>query len=112
MEQTVLSAHHVADDANSSVVAKAQIKDLMRGISTALDYIQHLLEFANTAGESQDSLMREIDVRSNNLRAGLDETRREIANSTDVARDIQNTTRSTVAPVSYTHLTLPTTPYV
>ncbi|WP_336083051.1 methyl-accepting chemotaxis protein [Thalassospira sp. CH_XMU1448-2] len=97
MEQTVLSAHHVADDANSSVVAKAQIKDLMRGISTALDYIQHLLEFANTAGESQDSLMREIDVRSNNLRAGLDETRREIANSTDVARDIQNTTRSTVA---------------
>ncbi|MHC8495133.1 methyl-accepting chemotaxis protein [Thalassospira sp. SM2505] len=97
MEQTVLSAHHVADDADSSVVAKAQIKDLMRGISTALDYIQHLLEFANTAGESQDSLMREIDVRSNNLRAGLDETRREIANSTDVARDIQNTTRSTVA---------------
>ncbi|MBO6771465.1 MULTISPECIES: methyl-accepting chemotaxis protein [unclassified Thalassospira] len=97
MEQTVFSADQAADGARNGGASEAQIRDLMLGISAALDYIQHLLEFANTAGESQDSLMREIDVRSNNLRAGLDETRREIANSTDVAHEVQNTTRSTVA---------------
>ena len=81
------SAPHVTED----------IDALMRGISAGLEYIQHLLDFANTAGESQDSLMREIDVRSGNLRTGLDETRREIENSTNVARDVQTTTRETVS---------------
>ncbi|MDG4720523.1 MULTISPECIES: methyl-accepting chemotaxis protein [Thalassospira] len=99
MEQTVFSAQKPKDLTGplNDTGSQAQIKDLMRGISSALDYIQHLLEFANTAGESQDSLMREIDVRSNNLRTGLDETRREIANSTDVAQNVQSTTRATVA---------------
>ncbi|MEQ9566436.1 MAG: hypothetical protein RLN85_11610, partial [Pseudomonadales bacterium] len=65
MEQTVFAVRHVTyDNAQTS----AQVDDLMRGITTALDYIEHLLKFANTAGESQDSLMREIDVRSSNLR--------------------------------------------
>ena len=58
MEQTVFSADQAADGARNGGASEAQIRDLMRGISAALDYIQHLLEFANTAGESQDSLMR------------------------------------------------------
>ncbi|NIY76571.1 transporter substrate-binding domain-containing protein [Thalassospira sp. HF15] len=74
-----------------------QLDALMRGISTALDYIENLLEFANTAGETQDSLMREIDVRSNNLRTGLEETRREIEESTATANDVQESTRVTVS---------------
>jgi len=74
-----------------------QVDALMRGISTALDYIEHLLDFATTAGESQDSLMREIDVRSNNLRTGLEQTRREISESTATASNVQETTRATVS---------------
>ena len=74
-----------------------QLDALMRGISTALDYIEHLLEFANTAGETQDSLMREIDVRSNNLRTGLEQTSREIEESTATANDVQESTREIVS---------------
>ncbi|MBP3127251.1 methyl-accepting chemotaxis protein [Thalassospira sp. ER-Se-21-Dark] len=74
-----------------------QLDGLMRGISTALDYIENLLKFANTAGETQDSLMREIDVRSNNLRTGLEQTRREIEESTHTANDVQESTRATVS---------------
>jgi ABC-type amino acid transport substrate-binding protein len=74
-----------------------QVDGLMRGISTALDYIKNLLEFANTAGETQDSLMREIDVRSNNLRTGIKQTRVEIDESTATANDVQQATRETVS---------------
>jgi ABC-type amino acid transport substrate-binding protein len=107
MEETVLTAHDT--DRNDrlsasasppasapSAASTADIKDLMHGISTALDYITHLLEFANTAGETQDSLMREIDVRSTNLRTGLDDTRQEIENSTEVAHEVQTSTREIV----------------
>ncbi|MBO6579492.1 MAG: chemotaxis protein, partial [Thalassospira sp.] len=96
MEQTVLATRD-GETARKVAQTSAGIEDLMRGISSALDYIQHLLEFANTAGETQDSLMREIDMRSNNLRAGLDDTGREIENSTSVAHDVQEATRATVA---------------
>ncbi|MBX2832824.1 MAG: transporter substrate-binding domain-containing protein [Rhodospirillales bacterium] len=96
MEQTVFAARG-SDDSQDPAQSSKQVDDLMRGISTALDYIQHLLEFANTAGESQDSLMREIDVRSTNLRTGLDETSHEIQDSTDVAHHVQTNTRATVS---------------
>ncbi|MCC9624579.1 methyl-accepting chemotaxis protein [Thalassospira sp. MA62] len=83
-------------DTNPSTNTAEQLDDLMRGISAALEYVQNLLGFANTAGESQESLMREIDVRSSNLRAGIDETRREIDESTSVAKTVQETTQTTV----------------
>ncbi|MBO6808143.1 methyl-accepting chemotaxis protein [Thalassospira sp.] len=96
MEQTILAAQN-GKTAHKVAQTNASIEDLMRGISSALDYIQHLLEFADTAGETQDSLMREIDVRSVNLRAGLDDTRLEIENSTSVAKEVQESTRATVS---------------
>jgi len=96
MEQTILAAQN-GKTAHKVAQTNASIEDLMRGISSALDYIQHLLEFADTAGETQDSLMREIDVRSGNLRAGLDDTRLEIENSTSVAQEVQESTRATVS---------------
>jgi ABC-type amino acid transport substrate-binding protein len=96
MEQTILAAQN-GKTAHKVAQTNASIEDLMRGISSALDYIQHLLEFADTAGETQDSLMREIDVRSGNLRAGLDDTRLEIENSTSVAQEVQEATRATVS---------------
>ena len=47
--------------------------------------------------------------------AGLPEARRELAKSTSKSRDcaiIGNLLQERAQPVSYTHLTLPTTPYV
>ena len=96
MEQTILAAQN-SKTAHKVAQTNASIEDLMRGISSALDYIQHLLEFADTAGETQDSLMREIDVRSGNLRTGLDDTRLEIENSTSVAKEVQESTCATVS---------------
>ena len=93
-------ASDLAKDAKTEEKSTASSDDLaplMRGISSALDYIEHLLTFANTAGESQDSLMREIDVRSNNLRTGLNQTKREIDESTATASTVQDATRTTVS---------------
>ncbi|MCF8481941.1 MAG: transporter substrate-binding domain-containing protein [Rhodospirillum sp.] len=69
---------------------------LSRGISASLTHTHHLLRFAKTLGESQEGLMREIDARSTNLRAGLGETRREIETSTQAAGEIQESTRAAV----------------
>jgi len=70
--------------------------DLLRGVTTSLHHVEHLLRFANTAGENQDGPMREIDVRSTKLRIGLADTRREIDDSIRTAGTIQTTTRETV----------------
>ncbi|MCC9624580.1 methyl-accepting chemotaxis protein [Thalassospira sp. MA62] len=98
MEETILTSRNGPSVKFGSPAPQPgdELQNLVRGISAALDYIEHLLEFADTAGDSQDSLMREIDVRSNNLRAGLDETRREIDESTTTANDVQQSTRATV----------------
>ncbi|WP_413207039.1 methyl-accepting chemotaxis protein [Rhodospirillum sp. A1_3_36] len=71
-------------------------EDLSRGISASLAHTGHLLRFAKTQGESQDSLMQEIDARSANLRAGLVETQRNIETSTRTASEIQEATRASV----------------
>ncbi|ADZ91962.1 methyl-accepting chemotaxis protein [Marinomonas mediterranea] len=66
------------------------------GVSSALNFLQNLLRFASTAGEAQDSLMREIDVRSHNLRTGLSQTREEIETSTNGASQVRENTRQSV----------------
>ncbi|BFM48745.1 methyl-accepting chemotaxis protein [Marinomonas sp. THO17] len=67
-----------------------------QGVSSALNFLHNLLKFASTAGEAQDSLMREIDVRSNNLRTGLSQTREEIESSTHSASQVKEKTRQSV----------------
>ncbi|MDG4720524.1 MULTISPECIES: methyl-accepting chemotaxis protein [Thalassospira] len=96
-ENHVFSSDHYTQPKSPEQTNATEIAALMRGISSGLDYIEHLLKFANTAGESQDSLMREIDVRSHNLRTGLDQTRREIDESTTTANAVQDATRTTVS---------------
>lgn len=69
---------------------------MQQGVSAALSHLHSLLRFANTAGESQDSLMQEIDVRSTNLRNGLGETQKEIMQSTQLANDVKSLTHQSV----------------
>lgn len=70
--------------------------DLLRGMAASLDHLRHLLDCAGTASDRQESVRREIDARSSDLRTGLDATGRELADSTNSARTIRDTTHAAV----------------
>ncbi len=98
--------HFAIDDSRLNDISEDQysattqqnnpLENFSHGVSSALNFLQNLLRFASTAGEAQDSLMREIDVRSHNLRTGLSQTRQEIEASTKSAGQIKENTRQSV----------------
>lgn len=79
-----------------TIVEPTKLDKVQHSVSAALNHLYNLLRFANTAGESQDSLMQEIDVRSTNLRNGLAQTQTEIGRSTNAANEVMEVTRLSV----------------